>query len=55
MKSSFVVILKLVVFISCLALIIIGQKAVGKFELGMMLVGLAGLLGLLYDYNRKYV
>ena len=55
MKSSLVVILKLVVFISCLSLIIIGQKTVGKLELGMMLLGLAGLLGLLYNYNRKYV
>lgn len=55
MKTTFVVILKLVVFIICLALIIIGQKTVGKLELGMMLLGLAGLLGLLYDYNRKYV
>ncbi|MEH7085054.1 hypothetical protein V7139_20265 [Neobacillus drentensis] len=55
MKTTFVVILKLVVFIICLALIIIGQKMVGKLELGMMLLGLAGLLGLLYDYNRKYV
>jgi hypothetical protein len=55
MKTNFVVILKLVVFIICLALIIIGQKTVGKFELGMMLLGLAGLLGLLYDFNRKHV
>lgn len=55
MKTNFVVTLKLVVFIICLALIIIGQKTVGKFELGMMLLGLAGLLGLLYDYNRKHV
>jgi hypothetical protein len=55
MKAKIVVILKLVVFIICLALIIIGQKTVGKLELGMMLLGLGGLLGLLYDYNRKYV
>ena len=55
MKAKIVIILKLVVFIICLALIIIGQKTVGKPELGMMLLGLGGLLGLLYDYNRKYV
>ncbi|MDR7076989.1 hypothetical protein QNH48_04835 [Neobacillus sp. YX16] len=55
MKAKVLIILKMVVFIICLALIITGQKTVGKLELGMMLLGLAGLLGLLYDYNRKYV
>ncbi|WP_193747886.1 DUF6903 family protein [Neobacillus niacini] len=55
MKAKVLIILKMVVFIICLALIINGQKTVGKLELGMMLLGLAGLLGLLYDYNRKYV
>jgi hypothetical protein len=55
MKASVLVLFKLVVFIFCLALIIIGQKTAGKLEFGMMLIGLAGLLGLLYDYNRKYV
>lgn len=55
MKHKSLVILKIVVFIICLALIIIGQNTAGKLELGIMLVGLAGLLGLLYDYNRKYV
>jgi hypothetical protein len=55
MKTTIAVILKLIVLILCLSLIIIGQKTVGKLELGMMLLGVAGLLGLLYDYNRKYV
>ncbi|WP_000647590.1 DUF6903 family protein [Bacillus paramobilis] len=55
MKASAVFIIKIVVFIVCLSLIIIYQKTAGKFELGMMLIGLGGLLGLLYDYNRKYV
>ncbi|MBJ8049377.1 hypothetical protein JDS97_24285 [Bacillus cereus group sp. N18] len=55
MKASALFIIKFVVFIICLSLIIIYQKTAGKFELGMMLIGLAGLLGLLYDYNRKYV
>ena len=55
MKSSLLIIIKLVVLIVCLALIFHGQKTAGKSELGMMLIGLAGLLGLLYDYNRKFV
>ncbi|MEH7355215.1 hypothetical protein V7150_16795 [Neobacillus drentensis] len=55
MKANVLVVIKIVVFINCLALIIIGQKTAGKLELGIMLIGLAGLLGLLYDYNRKYI
>jgi len=55
MKENLLIVIKVLLFIFCLALIIIGQKTVGKMELGLMLIGLAGLLGLLYDYNRKYV
>ncbi|WP_164745714.1 DUF6903 family protein [Neobacillus mesonae] len=53
MKGKILVVIKLIVLIVSLALIITGQKTVGKPELGLMLFGLAGLLGLLYDYNRK--
>ncbi|CAM3907190.1 DUF6903 family protein [Mesobacillus zeae] len=55
MRANVLIFVKIAVFIVCLALIIIGQKTAGKLELGMMLIGLAGLLGLLYDYNRKFV
>ena len=43
-----------VVFIVCLALIIIGQKNIGVPGLSMELVGLVGLLTLLFIYNNKY-
>ncbi|USK98859.1 DUF6903 family protein [Bacillus tropicus] len=55
MKANILFVIKIVVVIVCLSFIIIYQKTAGKFELGMMLIGLAGLLGLLYNYNRKYV
>ncbi|MDQ6601028.1 DUF6903 family protein [Bacillus salipaludis] len=55
MKTSLLILIKLVVFILCLVFIMIGQKTAGKLELGIMLLGLTGLLWLLYDYNRKYV
>jgi len=55
MKANGLILIKIVVFIICLALIIIGQKTAGKLDLAIMLIGLAGLLGLLYDYNRKYI
>lgn len=42
------------VFVVCLALIIIGQRHIGAAGLVKELAGLAGLLALLYSYNRRY-
>lgn len=47
-------IIVLIVFVVCLALIIIGQRNISATGLAMELVGLAGLLVLLFLYNRKY-
>ena len=44
----------LVVFIVCLVLIIVGQKNIRAMGLAMELIGLIGLLVLLFLYNRKY-
>lgn len=44
-----------VVFAGCVALVILGQKEIGMAGSGMMMAGLAGLLCLLYGYNKKYV
>ena len=38
----------------CIALVIVGQRKIGPSGLLMMLVGLAGLLVLLWLYNRQY-
>ena len=43
----------LVVFIISLSLVVIGQKNVGAAGLGGMFLGLAGLVALLWFYNRK--
>lgn len=53
-RNGFFIILKLVLFVIFMVLIVIGQGTVGKLHFGIMLIGLAGLLLLLYDYNRKY-
>ncbi|MBP1040646.1 hypothetical protein I6N95_06495 [Vagococcus sp. BWB3-3] len=37
-----------------LGLIIYGQKLIGPVGLSLMLVGLAGLLSLLYAYNKSF-
>lgn len=44
----------LVVFIVCIVLVVVGQKTVGIPYLLMELLGLAGLLIMLYFYNKKY-
>ncbi len=43
-----------IVFIVCIVLVIVGQKNIGPSGLLMMLAGLAGLLVLLWLYNRQY-
>ncbi len=55
MKDNLVVIVKFLVFIVCIAMIVIGVRSIGRLDLGIMLLGLAGLMGLLYDYNRKFI
>ncbi len=46
--------LYLAFFIGSVALVIIGQMNRGMIWLGVMFLGLAGLLVLLYLYNRRY-
>ena len=48
------VLIKIVVFVVGLTFVIQGQKTVGYFHMGMMLVGLTMLLSLVYSYNKKY-
>lgn len=43
-----------VVFLVCLAMVVVGQQTTGWFYLGIQLVGLAGLLTLLWSYNRRF-
>lgn len=47
-------IIGIVFFIVSVCLVIFGQKDIGYFGLGMMLFGLAGILLLLYLYNKKF-
>lgn len=54
MEGRIVTVLKAVLFIAFISMIILGQKQVGYGNLLMMLLGLGGLLGLLYSYNKKY-
>ncbi|HLR52043.1 MAG TPA: hypothetical protein VK072_04125 [Candidatus Avamphibacillus sp.] len=55
MKETVFRILKVVFFLFSMFLIIYGQRTVGKPYLLMQLIGLGGLLFLLWNYNRKFV
>lgn len=46
--------LKLALFVASMALVVIGQRNVGPAGLLIMLAGLAGILILMYLYNRKF-
>lgn len=48
-------ILKIFIFLISVFLVIYGQKTIGRNYLFIQLVGLAGLITLLWDYNRKFV
>ena len=48
------IIIMVVVFIVSMALIFIGQKNVGYTGLATELVGLAGLIGVIYTYKKGY-
>lgn len=54
MKDNINRILKVIFFLFCLFLIIYGQRTVGRVDLLIQLIGLAGLLFLLWNYNRKF-
>ena len=53
-KNLLIGILAAVVFIACVALVVVGQRNIGPTGLLMMLAGLAGLLVLLGLYTRPY-
>lgn len=53
-KKKIIGVLVAIVFCICIALVVIGQRNVGLTGLGMELLGLAGLIILLWLYNRQF-
>lgn len=47
-------VLYLLVFIVSMVLIVVGQRRIGPAGLLIMLIGLIGILVLLYLYNKKF-
>lgn len=52
-KKVIIGILMAAVFVLCIALVVIGQRHIGLGGLGLELLGLVGLLFLLWLYNYK--
>ncbi len=46
--------LYLLIFIASMAFVVMGQRRIGPLGLLVMLIGLAGILLLLYLYNKKF-
>lgn len=53
-KKILVGIIVAVVFVVCVALVVMGQRKIGPQGLLMMFAGLAGLIVLLWLYNKQY-
>lgn len=54
MDGTIFTVFKAVLFVLFIAMIVWGQTQVSYGNLVIMLIGLGGLLGLLYSYNKKY-
>ena len=54
MKKIITNLILFLVFVLSVALTIIGHKQIGAAGLGMQLLGVAGLVFLLWNYNHKY-
>lgn len=52
--KTLAVILKCIALVICLGLVVAGQKSIDYRGVSQMLIGLCGILFLLYLYNRKY-
>lgn len=53
-KKNIKTIIMVVLFVVFVALVIIGQRSIGAPGLLLMLAGVAGLVAMLWMYNRKY-
>lgn len=53
-KKTVKYIVMAVLFVVCMALVIVGQRFTGPVGLLVMLAGLAGLVAMLWYYNRRY-
>lgn len=55
MNEKLKIIIKIIIFLVSVFLVIYGQRTIGRNYLVLQLIGLAGLIGLLWNYNQKFV
>ncbi|MDN6195411.1 MAG: hypothetical protein L0L39_03020 [Atopostipes suicloacalis] len=55
MSGKVKTIIKILIFIISIYLVIYGQKTVGRNYLFIQLIGLNGLIALLWNYNQKFI
>lgn len=48
-------ILTLAAFLVCIGLVVVGHRQIGPAHLGIMMIGLFGLLAMLWLYNRQFL
>ncbi|MDD3402241.1 MAG: hypothetical protein PHQ72_02635 [Hespellia sp.] len=53
-KKIIKIIIYLIIFAVSVLLVIAGQRDIGVKGLGMQLIGIAGLILLLWNYNRQF-
>lgn len=53
-KDKIKILIGLILLALFISLVVVGQRTVSYPSLGLMLLGLAGILLLLYLYNRSY-
>lgn len=53
-KPIIIRIISIILAIFCIALVVANRLPVGAKQLGLQLLGLAGILALLYLYNRQF-
>ncbi len=52
-KQRLLTTLRILIFLGCVALVMIGQDEVSYRNLAIMGLGLAGMLAIIWDYNRR--
>ena len=54
MSGVLKIVINVILFIAFMTMVVLGQRSIGYAGLSVMMIGLIGLLGQLWAYNRQY-